>query len=114
MLGPQYLNQAHNDVAQLVIEGGALGLGLMLLGLVWFCRAGWRCWRAFRASDGSAGMGLFAWLSLATLLAASLVDYPLRTPSLMAVAALLACLVQWSAKGASRRVSPPAAKETIL
>ncbi len=103
LLRPQYLNQAHNDVLQLVIEGGAAGLALMIVVAIWFVRSGARAWSGFAtaAKGGAApGMALFAWLALAALLAGSVFDYPLRTPSLMAFAALLACLTQISLKPA--------------
>ncbi len=99
LLRPQYLNQAHNDVLQFIIEGGAIGLVLLLAGIFWFARSGTRAWAAFR-SDAKSGaaprLALFTWLALSTLLAGSVFDYPLRTPSLMAMAVLLAGMTQLS------------------
>lgn len=99
LLRPQFLNQAHNDVLQIVIEGGAAGLALLLLTLGWLMRSGWRAWRVFQtgsARGDAPGLALFSWLALAVLLAGSLFDYPLRAPSLMALAAVLAGLTQLS------------------
>jgi O-antigen ligase len=105
LLQESYLNQAHNDLLQFVIEGGLPALLLLIGALTWFVRAGWRCWFHFcRAADEGAQrlpMGPFAWLALAVLLAAGLVDYPLRTPALMAVAVILAHLVARSASSRS-------------
>ncbi len=103
LLRPQYLNQAHNDVLQFLIEGGLVALVLMVLAVIWFVRSGVHAWRAFFASAQRGepfGMALFTWLALAALLAGSLFDYPLRTPSLMALAALLAGLTQLSLRTA--------------
>lgn len=82
---PQYINQAHNDWAQLVIEGGLPAVAIAVVFLVWFAAA----LRAiFRGRHGFA-RGLH-WASLAAiLLSASLVDYPLRTPLFQFVAVLL-------------------------
>lgn len=99
LLMPEFLNQAHNDLLQPVIEGGAPAAGILVLACGWFAIAGFRCWRVFSAATHQGAppdAGAFAWLSLAVLLAGSMVDYPLRTPSLMVVAVLLACIVQRS------------------
>ena len=94
MLAPEYLNQAHNDPLQFVIEGGVAGAAILLVAIGWFLRAGWRSVGRFRQSltDGRGGaeFGIFAWLALAILLGASIVDYPLRVPALMCVATILA------------------------
>lgn len=83
LLLPLYINHAHNDWAQVVIEGG-LPAVLCLLALVgWviaairalLCRGGLR--------SRSAAVFWAAWLAI--LIAASLVDYPLRTPTFQAV-----------------------------
>ncbi|MGN6497589.1 MAG: O-antigen ligase family protein, partial [Tsuneonella sp.] len=99
LLMPEFLNQAHNDLLQLLIEGGAPAAAIVAVALGWFAVAGFRSWRVFSAvtdPEALSDAGVFAWLSLAVLLGGSLVDYPLRTPSLMVVAVLLACIVQRS------------------
>ena len=76
LLIPQYVNQAHNDWLQLVIEGGIMA-GALLAGLAaWLVRS---LLRIFRDRTGPL-LGLF-WVSIFSIIAAaSLVDYPLRTP----------------------------------
>ncbi|MEL6485910.1 MAG: O-antigen ligase family protein [Pseudomonadota bacterium] len=76
LLLPEYINQAHNDWAQLVLEGGIVAVAL-LVGLgVWATGK----IRGMLAKGESAWPGVIFWLSLAVLIAAaSLVDYPLRT-----------------------------------
>ncbi len=93
LLLPAYVNQAHNDWAQLVIEGGLMA-ALGLLGLL-----GW-VGTAVLALARRAGLRLDAlvifWTAwLVILMAASLVDYPLRTPTFQAVSVwLLLCLAR--------------------
>jgi len=76
-LRPQYINQAHNDWAQLALEGGVPTLGVLVALLVWIGAAlrGW-------IRQGRAGRGaLLFWGAVFAIFAgASLVDYPLRTP----------------------------------
>ena len=76
LLMPSYVNQAHNDWAQFIIEGGALA-GLLLIGLiVWLVQAiGTMLFHRTRSVDATFWMSIFAIIA-----AASLVDYPLRTP----------------------------------
>lgn len=99
-LTPQYMNLAHNDPVQLVIEGGVLGAAIMIVGLLWLGRAGWRVWR----SQGTTGPAatVFYCGSIALWLTASLVDYPLRTPlGATMFAALTAQLAILSTRGHS-------------
>jgi O-antigen ligase len=109
LLQTSYLNQAHNDLLQVIIEGGLPGLLLLCTGLIWFFRSGWQSFVAFRGalSDRRAvPVGTFAWLSLTVLLAASLVDYPIRTPAIMCEAVMLiSFLSRGQAKLSSRRES---------
>lgn len=95
LLQPTYLNQAHNDYLQLLIEGGLPGAIIMLLAAWWFVREGVRAARRFfrAAGQNTVDITAFAWLSLAILLAGSMLDYPLRTPALMGQAAILAFII---------------------
>lgn len=90
LLMPAYVNHAHNDWAQLVIEGG-LPAVMILAGLVWWIV------RAIvdLVRDANAGKErMIFWSALVMIIAAaSLVDYPLRTPTFQAtVVWLLLCL----------------------
>lgn len=113
LLQPQFLNQAHNDLLQLLIEGGLPAALILLAGLWWFVRAGLRSWRAFTGSARNKREGpdpaIFAFLSLGALLAGSLVDYPLRTPALMCTAVLLCCIIERGTEAPARRVLKPRA-----
>ena len=76
LLFPSYVNQAHIDWAQFIIEGGALA-GILLIGLL-----AWLVKRvAIMASQQALRVDAVFWMSLLVLIAmASAIDYPLRTP----------------------------------
>lgn len=85
LLMPQYVNQAHNDWVQLVIEGGVFAAILLLALITWFVKA---VITMFCNKD-TMGEAVF-WMSFPAILGlASLVDYPLRTPVFQFVAVLL-------------------------
>lgn len=77
-LTPRYMNLAHNDPIQFLIEGGLLAAVIMTAGLTWFVRAGWCLWHSKQSS--SRMKAIFFCGAIALWLAASFVDYPLRTP----------------------------------
>ena len=83
----RYLNQAHNDPMQLLIEGGLAAVLLALAGVAWVVLACWRQWRS--SSDRTRDFALFFLAGIGVWLLASFVDYPLRTPL---AATVLACL----------------------
>ncbi|UIP07365.1 O-antigen ligase family protein [Erythrobacter sp. SDW2] len=86
LLGPKYLNNAHNDWLQFVIEGG-LPAVVILLGSV--LAMGVKTFAAWRAEAGELRRRRLMAAGIMLLLAvASLVDYPVRVPSVMVVAAL--------------------------
>jgi len=83
LLLPLYVNQAHNDWAQVVIEGGLPAIGIL---------AGLSLWMAMALKDlrknkrSHALPELVFWIAVLALIgAASIVDYPLRTPVFQAV-----------------------------
>ncbi len=82
LLLPNYVNQAHNDWAQLVIEGGLPATALLVALLSWTALSLLALLRC-----GSFGLGrlIFWGAILAILCAASIVDYPLRTPAFQLV-----------------------------
>ena len=81
----EYFNHAHNEYAQWWLESGVLALLCVLsvsaLLIACFPR------RAFVLPDRPVAVA--AWLGCVLLMLHSVVDYPLRTPALMAVAAVL-------------------------
>lgn len=93
LLSPLYHNHAHNDPVEMLIEAGAMGALLIGFALFVWGRLGVTAWRDARAEGV---IGLTGWWMMTLILAASLVDYPLRTPLVMVVAAVAAWLAQWS------------------
>lgn len=96
-----YVNHAHNDYLELLVETGLPGLLLMLLFLLWWAKVAVDQWRG--AADAYARA---ASIASATILAHSLVDYPLRTAALAALFAVtLALMVQPRATAGTARKS---------
>lgn len=74
-----FINQAHNDWIEIFLEYGILVLAPIAVAAVLL----------FQGARKMGSAGNFMLLALTVLLAASFVDYPLRTPALQALAALL-------------------------
>jgi len=90
-LTARYMNQAHNDPVQLLIEGGLPGLAIILAGMIWLAWASWRMWTS--AGRRARESAVFYGASITLWLVAGVVDYPLRTPlGAMVVACLTAQL----------------------
>lgn len=93
MLSQRYFNNVHNDWLQVPLEGGVPAVLLLLVALGLLAA---RCWRIFRdrahggAMQRNAAAGA---LALGLLMVASVVDYPLRTPSIMVLAIVAAAMV---------------------
>lgn len=86
-LALDYFNHAHNDFLEIVIDAGLVGV-LIAIGF-----AAWLLWRSYLAWRSPArsrrGMlGRLASFMLVMMAAASVVDYPLRTPFFGAMFAL--------------------------
>jgi len=86
VLIPSYLNQAHDDWLQVVIEGGLPATALLIAGLLWIARTLIRLWQSGRQGRIAAlcGAGITT-----VLILGSGFDYPLRTPLFQMVAILL-------------------------
>ena len=87
-----YVNHAHNDWLQLVIEGGIPGV-LILAGVLLWAARGVAALPSDELTDDRA-MRQFFWIAVFIVIgAASFVDYPLRTPIYQVVGVwLLVCL----------------------
>ncbi|MEP5937619.1 MAG: O-antigen ligase family protein [Erythrobacter sp.] len=86
LLLPSYVNQAHNDWLQLVIEGGLPAVLLLLATLGWVVISLIR--KAIAPGRDFSQILMFGF-ALAIIGAASLVDYPLRAPIFQAVSVWL-------------------------
>lgn len=94
-LMPQYINHAHNDYLELMLVAGVPGLILLAAALWFLTSSAWAIF--FRAVAGEHRdtllMGRLGLVLLVQLALGSLVDYPLRTPIMSAIAVLAAVWV---------------------
>ncbi|WP_221364350.1 O-antigen ligase family protein [Sphingomonas jinjuensis] len=83
LLSTNYLNLAHNDFVQVVMEAGIAGAALIVLFIGWWLLRTVQVWRAPTSAIVRTGRAGSIIILLA--LAASAVDYPLRTALMMMV-----------------------------
>lgn len=103
MLGPNYINHAHNDFVEIAMTSGVGGLTLLGVVIFAWARDGWRLWsQKQNLPEWERNFGRMAWVCLAILGLSSFIDYPLRVPSLAAVATLLFGWMWAAANGAGR------------
>ncbi|MEO6218734.1 MAG: O-antigen ligase family protein [Sphingomonas sp.] len=98
-----YLNAAHNDYAQLAIEGGAAAIALLAIFIIWWLSRFATIWR------GAAGnrevyrdiqrQGRIATLVTLFALAHSAADYPLRTAAILTLFAFMCAMLEAPASG---------------
>jgi O-antigen ligase len=97
-----YANRAHNDVLELWLEGGVVGLGLGATFLGWLVVRSMQVWR--RTAPGrqiDLSLMRAGTVLIALIVVHSLVDYPLRTGAMMAIMAFACGLL----------VAPPPGKD---
>ena len=102
LLKPTYFNHAHNDMLEIALDAGLPGLLLLAAALTWWAWASLRAWRAgasVRHALPKLGSAL-----LLLVIVASLLDYPARTPMMIAMIVLAAC---WLGAAAPTRVTAP-------
>lgn len=91
-LDSTYFNQAHNEYLETWLETGWLGIGLILVFLVWFARRSWTAWKAPPSREGDLQRA--ASIGIGVLLLHSVGDYPLRTVTLAVLFALCCGLLE--------------------
>jgi O-antigen ligase len=117
-LQPKFINNAHNDWLQLILEGG-LPIVLLLFGFVtWYLVASFKIWR--RGTNSLEDLLLrAATLIILLLLAHSFFDYPLRTRPLMGLFAICCGFLAYGvhlkpAKVRTRKSEPTATTQPTL
>lgn len=113
-VGTTYVNHAHDDLLELLIETGIFGLAALAAFLAWFVPRALELWRG----DRTQVMALAASTVIGVELLHSLVDYPLRTAamsSIMALACVLLVRVPEAARSSGRRRhADPAAPRQLV
>lgn len=84
-----YINEAHNDYLQIVMELGLIGGGLVIGFLIWFAKS--LVVTILHKTPAREEKLLCLFCMLVPLLH-SITDYPLRTPAFMGVAVFFTCL----------------------
>jgi O-antigen ligase len=104
-----YVNHAHNDAIELLVEGGAPAILLLGACLLWW---GWRASQVWRQTDRQVAKA--ATIASAAILAHSLVDYPLRTPAIAAIFAFCMAVMAGTRErsGAPGGQMPPETRPT--
>lgn len=91
--GRAVANHAHNDYAELWLEGGWLMVPVAVLAALAWLAAGWRAWR--RRGEGNEAarqarlLARAGWVAVTLALLHEAVDYPLRTTAASATFAVL-------------------------
>lgn len=98
-----FMNHAHSDWIELLLETGLPGIALALIFLFWWARRARAVWRA----DEVDLFGRAAVIASATIMVHSLVDYPLRTAALSVVFAMCLALMTGARPAAPRRRNLP-------
>ena len=91
-----YVNRAHNDILEVWLEAGVLGLALIGLFVIWLVRRSVEIWRSAPAPGASEldwSLVRAATIVPALVLVHSLVDFPLRTGAMMAIMAFACALL---------------------
>lgn len=115
-LGPAYVNHAHNDYLELVLEFGALAFAGMALFAAWY---GHRWVRALFLDprDEANLLARIAMIAILALLLHSIVDYPVRTYAHLTLFGMLCALayrplVEGFRSPAARPASDPGARNS--
>ena len=91
-LSPNYLNQAHNDWLQFSIEGGLPAILIAAAAIIWGGKQIFILAKNWTHSRYTKYYAVMAAIVMLLFLAGSIVDYPLRVPSLIALFAVMACI----------------------
>jgi O-antigen ligase len=94
MLEGGYMNHAHNDYAELLIEAGLPALLFLLVCGAWLARSAWRVFRYDPKPTQRIMLGRLGVVLCAMIAFASAADYPARTPLIAVVGAMAVAFIQ--------------------
>jgi O-antigen ligase len=93
-----YINHAHNEYLELLLELGLAGLVFFVVFLVWWSRNFARVW----LNEAASPFAVAGAIASCTILIHSVVDYPLRTAAVSGIFAVSLCLMVLCPVRASR------------
>jgi len=99
-----YFNHAHNDFAEVILDGGLPALILVATVLGWWASITLRLLRT--SASGEEPLPKLGATILLLVFTASLFDYPARTPMIMMIAALAALWLASGARGSRSATLP--------
>lgn len=102
IVGGTFVNHAHDDLLELLIETGIFGLVAVLAFLAWYVPRAWALWSGPRRNPIQLGASLVIGVELIH----SLVDYPLRTAAMSSVMAIACVLLVRPAEAMQSSRSP--------
>ena len=102
LLGPRYFNHAHNDLLEVLLEGGVAAAVLLLAAVAWWF---WRSIRVWRSDSSQATLAKAGSMILLLIFLASLTDYPARTPMVMALIVISAVWLE-TGRAVAKRSMP--------
>lgn len=108
-----YFNHAHSDWLELVLEGGALSVALMIAALTWWGKASVHVWRPAKSHSHVQIIGRLGSTIILMILLASVVDYPARTPLIMAMIVVAACWLAWGEREVRDAASLPSGSRSL-
>lgn len=102
LLKPTYFNHAHNDLLELLSDGGLIAGIIMVAAVGWWFLATVRAWRG----GPDAGLARLGSSTILLVMIASLFDYPARVPTIMATIMIAAIWLSTAEKPLSRPTLP--------
>lgn len=110
LLSPEYVNHAHNDLLEFAVDGGLPASILLVVFFAWFVIRSRRAWSGDNRLSSRHALPRLGSVIVLLMLVASVLDYPLRTPIMMAMFAFgcgLLCVESRSIPSARRHENGP-------
>jgi O-antigen ligase len=109
-----YINRAHNDYLELWLETGVVGLVLAAAVLLWLAGRSLALWRRQDAGrEIDISLARAGTIIIGLIATHSLVDYPLRTTAMMAIAAFACGLLIAPLQGAPEELAQKAPRRSV-
>lgn len=97
LMGPHFVNHAHNDYLELWLETGWLAPLILVAFFLWLSRASLKAWQG--PATSSATLARAGGVAMLALLTHSVVDYPARTLALACVLGFAAACLTFGRRG---------------